>query len=125
MNNKIYISSKMSGLPNYNFEGFNRVEETLKKGGLDVWNPAKHEPNKKDAMWSEYLADDIIDIETNCDSILMFGQWYRSVGAVIELLTAHRLGLKIYIEQWWLKFVPKLLNIVFKTTGSSKSTLTE
>lgn len=109
-----YISSKMSGLPNYNFDGFQAKKRELICKGFKVWNPAEHEPDKTDAMWSEYLAQDIIDIENNCDSIYMWGKWYRSQGACVEMLASHRLGCKVEIEQWWLKWVGILLNILFE-----------
>lgn len=122
-NKCIYISSKMSGLPNYNFEGFRRKELELKYssgGKLDVYNPAMHEPDKTSSMWSEYLAMDLVDIETKCDGIYMFGKWYKSQGACIELLAAHRLGLEIIIENKWLQWIPSVLNILFKTTGGKQ-----
>lgn len=105
-------------MPNYNFEGFKKKKFELMyryNGLLEIWNPAEHELYKNDAMWSEYLAQDIIDIENNCTGIYMFGPWYRSQGACVELLSAHRLGLDIYIEQRWLKFVPFVLDILFKS----------
>jgi len=123
-----YISSMMSKLPNYNFDGFKRKKLELLckyKGTLDVWSPSEHEPNKTDAMWSEYLAQDIIDIEENCTGIYMFGQWYRSQGACVEMLAAHRLGLDIIIENKYLRWVPKVLDLIFTVSGSSKETLTE
>ncbi len=122
--NKTYISSRMSDIKDNNFPAFRRKEYELKYKGLEVWNPANHEPDKTDVMWSEYLAQDIIDIEAECNSIYMFGEWYRSQGALIELLTAHRLGLTIIIEQWYLKWIPSVLNKLFKVRGSSKETLT-
>lgn len=134
MKNKCwYISSKMSGLPNYNFDGFKKKKlELLYKEKLygyerpfEIWNPAEHEPNKTNAMWSEYLAQDIIDIEENCTDIYMFGKWYKSQGAIIEMLTAHRLGLDVIIENKWLRWVPIVLDLMFDVSGNSKSTLTE
>jgi len=120
MENKMrYISSKMSGLPDYNFAGFRRKQEELIFKGHHVFNPADHEPDKNDAMWSEFLAQDIINLEIYCNSIHMWGKWYRSQGACVEMLSAHRLGYKIHIEQWWLKWVPSVMNKIFqcKTKG--------
>ena len=109
-------------MPNYNFPAFEKKKFELNQEYIDVWNPAEHEPDKTDAMWSEYLAQDIIDIEENCDSILMFGQWYRSAGAYIELITAHRLGLEIIIEQKWLRWIPSILNLLLDVKNKAGNT---
>ena len=110
-----YISSKMSGLPNYNFGGFKRKQIELNEKGYNVWNPAEHEITGDNVMWSEIMAQDIVDIETNCDTVYMFGKWYRSQGACVEMLSAHRLGLRIEFEQKWLGMaVNAILSILFK-----------
>lgn len=110
----IYISSKMSGLPDYNRQGFIEKQAELMLNGFDVWNPAYNEPDWPNPTWGDYLADDILALEQNCNAIYMFGKWYRSQGSCVELLTAHRLGYEIHIETWWLKWVPTALNVIFK-----------
>jgi len=80
-------------------------------GTLDVWNPAEKESEGDNHTWAEFMAQDIKDIETKCTGIYMFGRWFLSHGALVELLSAHRLNKTITIEQVWLRWVPKLLNI--------------
>jgi len=109
----IYISSKMSGIKNFNRDAFDYTQANLESlhPNWKVWNPAQHEL-KGLRTWAECLADDIISLQENCDGIYMFGQWYRSQGAIVELLSMHRLKKMIFIEQWWLRWIPKALDIL-------------
>ena len=109
MNDYMYLSGKMSGIPEYNFPAFRRKAEELRRLGHKVWNPAEHNP-KRCHTWADFIRDDISVLNKRCNSIYMFGKWYRSHGALVELLSAHRLGLRIEIEQWWLCWLAWLLN---------------
>ncbi len=110
MNDYTYISSKMSGIPKFNFPAFDAKAAELRAKGYKIWNPAEHNP-KRCHTWADFIRDDIQQLNKRCCSIYMFGRWYRSHGALVELLSAHRLGLRIEIEQWWLRPLQWLLNV--------------
>ena len=107
-----YISSGMSFMENNNSQAFIDTKSELESKGIKVWSPLDHE--KENDTWVGYISRDLIDIENNCKSIYVFGKWWTSQGSIIELIVSHRLGLDIYIEQWWLRFIPKIMNVLFR-----------
>jgi len=114
---KIYISSKASGILNYNREAFGRKTAELHNLGFEVHNPlAKINELEDKSSWAAVIGKDMIDLE-DCDIIHMFGLWYRAQGCWIELFTAHRLNISIDINQWWLRWIPTALNILCKVKG--------
>jgi hypothetical protein len=100
---QIYISSMMTGLPNDNFEAFDKVAKELSKLGYRVVNPAnisrelifRFEEIEKAPSRKDYLVADI-DRLMDCEAIAMFGNWWMSNGAMLEYHIARELGLQIY-----------------------------
>lgn len=77
---RIYISGAITGKTNY-MEQFNEAEETLKKSGYSVINPAKIGSNMpKDTSYEEYM-DMSIMLLNMCDCIFMLNGWQQSKGA--------------------------------------------
>ena len=110
---KIYISSKASGIKDYNRPAFHKRQKLLESLGHDVHNPMATEHEPKDATcWCDFLSNDMYDV-AGCDVIDMWGRWLTSQGAWIELLTAHRHRVGIHIEQWWLRWIPLMMNLMF------------
>ena len=105
----LYISSKMTNMPDLARDAFRAKATELRADGSAVWNPHEHQP-KRCSTWADFIRDDIGVLERRCDGIYMFGRWYRSQGALVELLSAHRIGLSIVIEQWWLLPLQWILN---------------
>jgi hypothetical protein len=104
-----YISSKMSGMPEYNFPAFKIKAKALRSRGYKIWNPADHNP-KRCKTWTDFIRDDLSTLNKKCKGIYMFGSWYLSHGALVELIGSHRMGLDIEIEQWWLRPMQWILN---------------
>lgn len=100
----IYISGKMSGVPDYNKDKFARAELALRKRGHRVVNPHSLsdmvfarlrgigiEPNKYDFMRAD------ISALAQCDAILMLDDWRDSWGARRERFIAGLVfGMKVY-----------------------------
>ncbi len=107
----VFSSSKMSGMPGHNIIGFNRKRLELKRRfGWQVWDQFTHICT---SSWSREIGKDLDVLEENCWAIYMWGKWYCAQGAWVELISAHRMGLKIYIEQWWLRWIKWMLNLLF------------
>jgi len=104
-----YLSSKMAGLPDYGAAGFKAEAEWVLAHGGHPFTP-KARPG---TPWMTCVRDDLFCL-TQCEAIRMFGPWYRSHGALIELISAHRMGIRIGIDQWFFRPLQWFLN---KTKG--------
>jgi hypothetical protein len=83
MNNRIYISGKITGMDEKEaFRIFEDAEKKMKELGYNVINPMKL-PHKHDKSWISYMEDDI-EALMKCDSIFMLPNWRESNGARIE-----------------------------------------
>jgi hypothetical protein len=94
--NKIYISGPITGRANCNYPEFFRVEKLIE--GIDgsrPVNPARHFKGVTTLPWTTYMKKDIAAI-LSCDGIAMMAEWESSVGAIIELIVALSIGLKVY-----------------------------
>lgn len=106
MKQKIYISGKMTGLPNFNMEKFFEEEKKLIQQGFYVVNPARitlvlckklrkeiHEISRETFLKEDlkYLLD--------CDCIYMLKGYEYSDGAMLEKFVAESLKLKFYYEK--------------------------
>lgn len=110
---KVYISSKMSGVENFNFPLFFEVEKKLTNKGHEVVNPARLCLRLlSNQLLGETISDDNYmnymqfinelnrsvfmtwDIEhlLKCDAICLFGEWWSSRGAILELKVAKECG---------------------------------
>jgi len=88
----IYISGRMTGLPDYNYPAFFRAEERLRQMGHNPINPAR--VNWLPGMtYDEIIATDLAIIATTADALYMLPQWFLSMGAMQEHSLAVRLGL--------------------------------
>lgn len=109
-NNKIYIAGPMTGLPNYNFDAFDRAAKILKARGLEPMNPADNgrqwliEHAHREPNASEY--QDLLNagrkMIRECSKIYLLQGWEKSKGALSELSYALILGLKpeLEIAEW-------------------------
>ena len=93
----IYIAGGMTGLPNYNFENFNRVADKLRSEGWTVHNPADHGA-VEGATWEDYMAYDLTKVGL-CGAMYMLKGWQMSRGACLEQLIATDLKFKIIYEE--------------------------
>jgi len=90
---RVYISGKMTGVPDLNFPLFNAEAARLRALGYDVVNPVELCPDPA-ATWHDCLKADIKAL-LDCDSIVMLEGWENSQGAHLELHIAHRVGIKV------------------------------
>ena len=96
---KVYIASKMAGLPGLGYNNFDVMEEKLKKKfDWQIINPASYTYDDDDKYtYHRVLYRDFKIIE-KCDAIYMFGDWTDSPGAQCELAFARILGIDIMFE---------------------------
>lgn len=94
---RIYISGRMTGLPEYNFPAFNAAAEKLRAAGWEVENPAESFGGATDKPYKEYVAFDIAALK-RCDAIWMLPGWdeKEARGSVWEHGLAIDLELDIY-----------------------------
>jgi hypothetical protein len=87
----------MSGLPNHNFDAFDRAEYELTDHGYEVFNPASSPApagGHDEARYDHYLA---LDLPAVCraDIIMLLRGWEKSRGARLELATAELCGKQV------------------------------
>ena len=128
---KFYIAGPMRGIPNDNYEEFDKAEDYLVSCGHTVINPAKLEGDKDHEDWHWYLKRDIPLLVT-CDSIALLPGALASAGACLELFIAADLDLGIlslakaadgqYAAVYWarLKDIPDIISTAAQTVLSRK-----
>ncbi len=92
---RIYISGKITGLPDLNFQKFKTAELVLAfKYGGKVYNP--HEfAAEHDKSWASYMKVCIGQLVV-CNEVAVLDDWDRSRGAIVEVLIAKLLGIPVY-----------------------------
>ena len=84
----------MTGVKKYNYPLFNKIAKKLRKGGHKVINPAEFFGGKGDRSREEYMRESIKAV-LEVDEVILLPEWEGSQGAVLEVLIAKELGLKI------------------------------
>ena len=98
MNNKIYVSGKITGLQPIEAKRlFKKGAEEAAKYAKEVVNIYEAVPYNPDTTWQEYMVKDI-EILLSCDSIYMLNNWQTSKGARIEHAIASILGINIIYQ---------------------------
>lgn len=95
MNQKVYLSGQISGLPYETARAiFAMVEETYKAEGYEVLNPTNNGLNP-DAEWTEHM---IVDIKMmlDADIVVMLPGWRESKGATLEHHIATNLKMSVF-----------------------------
>lgn len=95
---KVYISSKMTGLPDFNFPAFDKKAEELRTMGFNVLNPAdigrKYGTNKSTAFYRRKNLEMLLQ----ADILFVFGDMSGSKGVEFEVMVAKELNLPIWRE---------------------------
>lgn len=96
---KVYLSGKITGLPEYEYLAhFRRCELFLTGLGYSVINPARVSSMlPKDTTYEQYM-DMSFCMLNMADAIYMLSNFLDSKGALIELQKAKEKGLKILYE---------------------------
>jgi hypothetical protein len=96
---KLYISSQMSGLPDFNYPAFFEVEKQLIKQGHEIINPARIGEDLREIIPNpsrrDYLTSDIMEL-MECQGIVFFGNWYFSAGCRLELHLVMEFDMKLF-----------------------------
>lgn len=91
----VYISGKMTGLPDYNRSGFEKIELTLTLLGYNAINPLKLFCITEKKRYKEYLRKDLT-VMLQCDAVFVMDNWKNSKGAIIEVVNAWMFDLPVY-----------------------------
>lgn len=92
----IYISGPMTGLPEYNYPEFFRVQKLIEEQGDVAINPA-NTGVQEGWEWKQYLTKDLIDLlQGDVDSVVVLEGWENSKGARLEVHVAKELEIPIY-----------------------------
>ena len=103
--NKIYISGKITGVPNGNAQAFKDMVLKIHSMGLGIpVSPQRHRippwlslPNDEAIIWRHMMRLAIIDL-MECDSVIMLDNWEESRGSVMELELCKALHIPVMDE---------------------------
>jgi hypothetical protein len=90
---RVYLSGKMTGLPDFNYPAFNEAAAKLRALGLEVCNPAEN-PAPPCGTWTGYMRMALRQL-VDCDCIVLLPGWSDSKGALIERRLAQALGMAV------------------------------
>jgi hypothetical protein len=96
---RIYVSGRMTGLPEFNFPAFHAAAEKLRAAGWEVENPAESFEGSQERPYKDYVAFDIAALK-RCDAIYMLRGWDDdgARGSVWEHGIAMDRGLDVWLE---------------------------
>lgn len=97
-NCKIYIAGPMTGLPDYNYPKFHKMEKLLYDiGFVNILNPAEIAGGNTSYHYSYYIRESLKMI-VRADAVVFLNGWENSKGANLELHAAKLMGLKCWNE---------------------------
>lgn len=94
---RVYVSGKMTGLPDHGAAKFAEATSRLRAAGYTVISPSEMDGGKP-LEWHEYLRRDL-RLLSEVDAIALLDNWRDSRGAQLEVLVALRLGMKVIDAQ--------------------------
>ena len=89
----IYLSGPMTGMLAFNYPAFHAEAARLRALGNKVFNPAENDLPEA-ATWQEHMREDLRAM-LDCDQIHLLPGFGKSKGAMLELIVAQALGMKI------------------------------
>lgn len=95
---KVYISSKMTGLPDFNFPAFDKKAEEMERCGFEVLNPAEIGRKYGTTKPIKFYRRKNLEMLLQADILLVFGDVSGSKGVEFEIVVAKELGLRIWRE---------------------------
>lgn len=111
-----YLSSKMTGLDESEWRDsfLLKGDEISRLNGWNIINPANFTPEVENPQWKDFILEDIQVLCDKADGIYMFGEWWSSCGAWVELLSAIRTGKEIAVDSWWQRKPVEILTKFFR-----------
>lgn len=102
----IYISGPMKNMTDGNMPAFDEAEKQLKQLGFDVLNPhaiseivnMRFFEMGKIPEYEDYLREDIIQMLSKCDKVLVLPGWRNSKGSKLEIANALACGLDVFFD---------------------------
>ena len=97
----VYLSGKITGVPNLNKPKFRAAEMLLKKELTDrerkyVWIFNPHDlPDDHDKSWGSYMRE-CIKVLCGCERTYVLDDWKDSKGALVEVLVSKILSIPVY-----------------------------
>ena len=96
---KVYISSKMAGLPGFNFPAFYEKEHELRNMGFEVLNPADIGNKYGTDKHISFYRRKNLEMLLQADILFVFVDVENSKGVEFEKLIARELDLTIWREE--------------------------
>jgi hypothetical protein len=93
---RLYIAGPMTGLPNYNFDAFNRTAIQLAADGHEVYNPASSFRGRQDLPYDAYIRH-ALQLVTMSEGIVLLSGWMNSRGALTEVHAGLSCDLSFFI----------------------------
>lgn len=96
----VYLAGPMRGRPELNFPAFHAAAADLRARGIEVFNPAEHEPPGFDPAVDEpkplarYMAADLPAV-CRSDAVVVLDGWQESQGASLEVHVARVVGVPV------------------------------
>lgn len=97
---KVYISGRMTGVPENNAPAFRAAEKRLKAMGHDPACPLDN-GMPETASWEQHMRADIIMLMT-CDAVALLPDWEDSKGSRGERAVAELVGIKVLEPGDWM-----------------------
>lgn len=93
---KIYIAGKISGLDRKQAEdNFKKAEEALRRAGYEPVSP--YHIGSYEWTWEQNMKV-VLKHMLDCDGVLMLSNYTDSMGTMVELDLAKKLGMKVMYE---------------------------
>lgn len=96
---KVYISSKMTGLKDFNYPAFYKKAMELRNMGFEVLNPAEIGDKYGKHLTTSFYRRKNLEMLLQADILFIFGDVSESKGVEFEKLIARELGLPIWCEE--------------------------
>ncbi len=118
----IYISGKMSGLPDLGKDNFDKVVKILRNNSRScILNPYEMVDQTQNISWEESMRIDILDVmERQVKAMVLMDNWQDSRGATLEVILFLVLKIPIYsvsleniTHPTYMKFTPEFLHTKF------------
>jgi hypothetical protein len=101
---RLYIAGPMTGIEDFNYPEFFRVERELRDRGYDVLNPARinemYNRSTAPRTWRWYMKHSITMV-AHADGLATLPGWVSSRGASLEVHLARRLEMPVRAYHDW------------------------